>query len=236
MRVITPRNAPSSVTGRILTLLSAISVEASAREASGEMVIRSLVITSSTVTPALFSASSRYSSQLPRGIIPPRMSRNPGALMSASRKIRSPSVTMPTSLPSSTTGAPEMPASAKSLMTPSTVSSGPSVGHSSCPISATFSSRMSCCSMSTPLLVVPWRYLNGQENLRSRRPFPAYGLYPYGPPGARIELDERGVQNHGTVRCYGDPAPLPHEQGEKVVTPEADNALLAPGHPHVGHV
>src|SRR5215204_3165317 len=150
MRVITPRRASPSATGRILTLLSAMMVEASARVASGEMVISSLVITSSTVTPALLSASLRYSSQLPSGMRPPRMSRKPGALMSASRKIRSPSVTMPTSLPPSTTGAPEIPDSAKSLIAPSTVSSGPSLGHSSCEISATFKSLMSCCSMFHP--------------------------------------------------------------------------------------
>src|SRR5215212_4557768 len=150
MRVITPWRMSSSAMGRILTLFSAIIVEASAREASGEIVNSSLVITSSTVTPALLSASLRYSSQLPRGMRPPRMSRKPGALISASRKIRSPSVTMPTSLPSSTTGAPEMPDSAKSLITPSTVSSGPNVGHSSCAISATLNSLMSCCSMFYP--------------------------------------------------------------------------------------
>src|SRR5215203_1702004 len=150
MRVITPWRMSSSTTGRILTLLSAMIVEASAREASGEIVISSLVITSSTVTPALLSASLRYSSQLPSGMRPPRMSRNPGALMSASRKIRSPSVTIPTSLPPSTTGAPEIPDSAKSLIAPSTVSSGPSVGHSSCAISATLNSLMSCCSTFYP--------------------------------------------------------------------------------------
>src|SRR5829696_5772145 len=150
MRVITPWRMSSSTTGRILTLLSAMIVEASAREASVEIMISSLVITSSTVTPALLSASLRYSSQLPSGMRPPRMSRKPGALMSASRKIRSPSVTMPTSLPPSTTGAPEIPDSAKSLIAPSTVSSGPSLGHSSCEISATFKSLMSCCSMSHP--------------------------------------------------------------------------------------
>src|ERR687898_153006 len=150
MRVITPRRASPSATGRILTLLSAMMVEASARVASGEMVISSLVITSSTVTPALLSASLRYSSQLPSGMRPPRMSRKPGALMSASRKIRSPSVTIPTSLPSWTTGAPEIPVSAKSLIAASTVSSGPSVGHSECEISATFNSLISCCSMLYP--------------------------------------------------------------------------------------
>src|SRR5215213_6306321 len=95
MRVITPWRMSSSTTGRILTLLSAMIVEASAREASGEIVISSLVITSST-------------------------------------------------------GTPEIPDSAKSLIAPSTVSSGPSLGHSSCEISATFKSLMSCCSMFHP--------------------------------------------------------------------------------------
>src|SRR5215218_9202872 len=236
MRVITPRSTSPSVTGRILTPLSAMIVEASARVASGGIMITSFVITSSTVTPALLSASSRYSSQLPRGIMPPRMSRKPGAFTSASLKMRSPSVTMPMSLPLSTTGAPEMPVSAKSLMAASTVSSGPSVGHSSCTISATFISRMSCCSTSIPLIVVLCHYLTGPKNPRSRLPLPPHGLNTDGPPGVEVELDERSVEQDGAARGDRDATPVSEEQGEKVIPFEPDDAVLAAGHAHVGHV
>src|SRR5919205_3313780 len=81
-----------------------------------------------------------------RGTMPPRMSRKPGALMSASWKMRSPSVIIPKSCPLLTTGAPEIRASAKSRIASSTVLSGSKVGQSVCMISLTLSSLMSCWS------------------------------------------------------------------------------------------
>ena len=147
--------------------------------------------------------------------------------MSASRKIRSPSVTMPTSLPSSTTGAPEIPDSAKSLIAPSTVSSGPSVGHSACEISATLNSLISCCSMLHPTNCRS-RYCKRPGEPPVKASTSAYGFDPCGPPSVEVELDERAVENDRTAGGDRDPMPITQEQGEEIIPFEANNAFLQP--------
>src|ERR687885_2697858 len=66
--------------------------------------------------------------------------------------MRSPSVIIPRSRSLLTTGAPEIRASAKSLIVSSMVLSGLRIGQSVCMISPTLSSRMSCCSTPYPFV------------------------------------------------------------------------------------
>src|SRR5215211_7388210 len=203
MRVTTPRSLPSPATGKSFILSSAMVVAASESESSGETVLTSLVMTSSTVTPALFRVSWRYSFQSPRGMMPPRMSRKPGDFMSASWKMRSPSVTIPTSHQSSTTGAPEMLDSAKSLMASSTVCSGLRVGQFSSIMSPTLNSRMSCWftpkspdPRSSPGTTYCKRACPHVCRLRFR--LPAHGFYPGGSTPIEVEIDEHAAQDHRT--------------------------------------
>src|SRR5919202_1875326 len=132
--------------------------------------------------------------------------------------MRSPSVMTPTSLPSSTTGTPEIPDSAKSLMVSSTVCSGPRVGQSVCIMSPTLSSRISCWFTDPPAdrpTVPPGTPVivdgSSRPHEALRPPLPLHGFYPCSPATVELEIDERAAQEHPTPGRNRELSPLTEE-------------------------
>src|SRR3712207_4942735 len=124
--------------------------------------------------------------------------------------------------------------------------SGLRAGQSVCIMSPTLRSRISCWFMDPLALrpTVPFDtpvIVNG--SLRAHRlgdalrfPLPAHGFYPGSPATLEVEINEHAAEEHRAARRHREFSPLSQEQPEKTLPVEADDALLATGHAHVGCV